>query len=34
MQATLLTRKDMTEFAKERGLSGIRVPDDGKCTIL
>ena len=30
----LLTRKDITAFAKEKDLAGIRVPEDGECTIL
>ncbi len=30
----LLTRKDITAFAKEKNLAGIRVPEDGECTIL
>ncbi len=28
----LLTRKDIIEFANEKDLSGIRVPEDGECT--
>ncbi len=30
----LLTRKDITAFAKEKDLAGIRVPEDGECTII
>ena len=30
----LLTRKDIIEFANERGLSLIKVPDDGECITL
>ena len=30
----LLTRKDITAFAKEKDLTGIRVPEDGECTLL
>ena len=28
----LLTRKDIIEFADERGLSALRIPKDGECT--
>jgi hypothetical protein len=27
----LLTRNDITAFAKEKDLTGIRVPEDGEC---
>lgn len=30
----LLTREDIYEFANERGLSGIRIPEDGECIVL
>lgn len=30
----LLTRKDIIEFASEKGLSTIRVPEDGECIVL
>ncbi len=30
----LLTRKDITAFAKGKNLTGIRVPEDGECIIL
>ncbi len=30
----LLTRKDIMEFAAEKGLSAIRVPEDGECITL
>ena len=30
----LLTRKDIIEFANEKGLSAIRVPEDGECTVM
>lgn len=30
----LLTRKDIIEFANEKGLSAIRVPEDGECLAL
>lgn len=30
----LLTRKDIMEFAAEKGLSAIRVPEDGECIAL
>ena len=30
----LLTRKDIVEFAKERNLSAIRVPEDGECMVV
>ncbi len=30
----LLTRKDITAFTKGKSLAGIRVPEDGECTIL
>ena len=30
----LLTRKDIKEFADEKGLSAIRVPADGECLII
>ncbi len=29
----LLTRKDIIEFAKEKGFSAIRVPEDGECIV-
>lgn len=30
----LLTREDIYKFANERGLSGIRIPEDGECIVL
>ncbi len=30
----LLTRKGIMEFASEKGLSAIRVPEDGECVIV
>ena len=29
----LLTRKDIIEFAKEKDLPAIRVPEDGECIV-
>lgn len=30
----LLTRKDIIAFASERNLSGVRVLEDGECTVV
>jgi len=30
----LLTRKDIIDFANKRGLSWIRIPEDGECTAV